>query len=580
MILNFNKINIKGFLSIEEAEIDLSNQGIVYVKGENHSLGSQSSNGAGKSTIFEAIIYVLTGKTLRGTTEVVNKYSKLGYTEVTLDLNVDNDNYTIKRTKNHPKLKNNLKIIKNDKDISGDKLKKSESILETELPNLNLDLISNVIILGQGLPNKFTDLRPLGRKERLEELSQTSKFIDELKVRLSKFIDKNKDDLQETNIEITKLETENNINEESVRTKTQELNDLKEKLSNISDRSNELNDLKEKLNKLNNDISQEKENQSNYNKSLNKKKECIFNFEMQKSTLENKINECNNKLNSIKNKTCPTCGQPLKNKSYIENYKVNLQKELKIYKPKIKSLIELINTKNIIIDEYNKKLDEINENLTNKQSEWNKLQNNISEILSEQKFNDKQIDSLQNEINKSVSKVESNRIELKKKYKTLSTQQNIDGILDYLNKKSSKEFRSYLLIGVVQYLNTKLQYYGEKLFGIDRLKLILDKNKIYIEYDNRPYENLSGGEKQRADLAMQFSLRDLLINSMGFSCNLLVIDEGFDNLDESGVNSLINCITNMNTVDSIFVISHHTLSIPFDKTLTVIKNESNISEVK
>ena len=153
------------------------------------------------------------------------------------------------------------------------------------------------------------------------------------------------------------------------------------------------------------------------------------------------------------------------------------------------------------------------------------------------------------------------------------------GIIDYLTKKSSKEFRSFMLIGVVDYINTKLEYYSEKLFGTGNLKLVLDGNKIFIQYDNRQYENLSGGERQRADLAMQFSLRDMLINSLGFNCNLLVIDEGFDNLDTSGVNSLIEVINNMTAIDSVFTITHHTLSIPFDKTIEVVKGLDKISEV-
>ena len=64
------------------------------------------------------------------------------------------------------------------------------------------------------------------------------------------------------------------------------------------------------------------------------------------------------------------------------------------------------------------------------------------------------------------------------------------------------------------------------------------------------------------------------------SCNLLVIDEGFDNLDVSGVESLVKVINNMTLIESIFVISHHTLSIPFDSVLTVNKGSDNVSYVE
>ena len=78
---------------------------------------------------------------------------------------------------------------------------------------------------------------------------------------------------------------------------------------------------------------------------------------------------------------------------------------------------------------------------------------------------------------------------------------------------------------------------------------------------------------------MQFSLRDMLINSLGFNCNLLIIDEGFDNLDSSGVSSLVSVINDMTAIDSVFTISHHTLSIPFDRTIEVVKGMDKVSTV-
>ena len=66
-------------------------------------------NGSGKSTIWEALTWALTGDTIRNCKDVVNAYNDLG-TVVKLDFNVDNDNYLIIRSKSHTNLGTNLKI--------------------------------------------------------------------------------------------------------------------------------------------------------------------------------------------------------------------------------------------------------------------------------------------------------------------------------------------------------------------------------------------------------------------------------------------------------------------------------------
>ena len=124
MKVEFKAIDIEGFLSIGKATVDLSNQHTVYVEGVNESPGSPESNGSGKSTIFEAIVYALTGATLRGTRDVVNRYYSEKFCSVTLDLEVDGIDYKITRTKDHPDLGNNLVIIRDGEDISGGKLRK------------------------------------------------------------------------------------------------------------------------------------------------------------------------------------------------------------------------------------------------------------------------------------------------------------------------------------------------------------------------------------------------------------------------------------------------------------------------
>lgn len=185
MVLQFNHIQLSGFLSIEDAEMDLDNDGFVLINGVNHTAEGTSSNGAGKSSLFDGIVWILTGATIRGTTDVVNSYSSNGaYGK--LEFSVNGHDYIIIRSKNHYELGTSLSINIDGEDKSGDGLRKTESLLKDYLPMITSELLGSVIVLGQGLPQKFSSLSPKGRKDLLESLSKSSDFIETLKDRLNR----------------------------------------------------------------------------------------------------------------------------------------------------------------------------------------------------------------------------------------------------------------------------------------------------------------------------------------------------------------------------------------------------------
>ena len=74
----------------------------------------------------------------------------------------------------------------------------------------------------------------------------------------------------------------------------------------------------------------------------------------------------------------------------------------------------------------------------------------------------------------------------------------------------------------------------------------------------------------------------MLCKFMGFSSNILVIDECFDNLDLVGCQQVLNLISSKtDDITSIFIISHHSdLEIPYDSEMTVIKNEVGVSSIQ
>ena len=123
---------------------------------------------------------------------------------------------------------------------------------------------------------------------------------------------------------------------------------------------------------------------------------------------------------------------------------------------------------------------------------------------------------------------------------------------------------------------------SEQLFDNTSLEFKLEGNNISIYHAERQYENLSGGERQKVDIIVQFALRDMLCKYLNFSSNILVLDELTDNLDSKGCDKLFNLISsNLNDVESIYIISHHSdYALPIDNELIVRKGEDSISYIE
>lgn len=97
--LKFSKIILHNFGSYEHAEIDLKDRGFCLVSGKNNCLADNAtSNGSGKSLIFDAIIYALTGTTGRGVSKGLKNNKHLDEEMfVELSFLVDSTEYLIKR---------------------------------------------------------------------------------------------------------------------------------------------------------------------------------------------------------------------------------------------------------------------------------------------------------------------------------------------------------------------------------------------------------------------------------------------------------------------------------------------------
>jgi DNA repair exonuclease SbcCD ATPase subunit len=139
-----------------------------------------------------------------------------------------------------------------------------------------------------------------------------------------------------------------------------------------------------------------------------------------------------------------------------------------------------------------------------------------------------------------------------------------------------------LLTNIINYIDNKAKSYCETVFGTKELVLEINGNALDITYCGKAFDSLSGGEKQRVDLILQLSIRDLLNSYLCLSANILVLDEITDFLDKKSCNAVMQLLEKeLNTVESVFIISHHAeeLGLPVDSHVHVVKNELGISEL-
>ena len=621
MKLVFKNLKIENFLSIGYADINLQDRGFTLIKGINNNPADLAkSNGSGKSSIIEAIIFAITGETIRGIKDVVNMFQP-GGTLVELTFKVDNDEYLIKRSKDHEKYKTDLKIFVNDKDVSGKGIRDSSKILSDLLPDLTASLLGSVVVLGQGLPQRFSNNTPSGRKEVLEKLSKSDFMIEDLKKRIQERKVLLGKQLREIEDSILAAKTKSQTLEAQIADCEKRLSELddpqvydqlidraREKLTYYETKLVELKDtLGSSRDTLNDLLSKKAKLISHFNESQNDV-EIVYlknmqqftahesTLTLQKETLEREVA----KARAIKD-VCPTCGQKIAGvfkpdtiKQELEisslQTKLNLlhedKKDLQTqYEAKIAEikLEETQATKSLYeeIAVVQAKVQSLEKSVSAQQSEKEMEQRSLSRVEQLKATYEATKKTLVDTIDMSSKEVEKLKVDLVYYNKEKDDLEARNAIITKFNTLITRDFRGHLLKNVIKFIDLKAKEYCKDIFETENIDFILDGNNIDILYCGKQYEACSGGEKQKIDLIIQFALRDMLCQFLDFRSSILVLDEIFDNLDSVGCEKIIDLISKKLTdVGSIFIITHYAdLQIPEDSSITVIKAGNGVSMV-
>ena len=614
-MLNFKKVILHNFGSYGHAEVDLENKGICLVSGRNnYKKDNALSNGSGKSFLWSGICYALTGETISGLKSNLKNINaeEDAASYVTVEFLSDADSYIITR---HIAPKSDLKISKNDIDISGKGLRESEKKLGEVLPDLTKDLIASTIIIGQGMPNKFSSFSPSGRKDLLEKLTKSDFMVEDIRQRVTTRLTDLQRQVRDCEDNLLIHRTQNKTIENTLKVKEAELekavqpdftallDDLSKSIAEtkqqyevasaaVAEKEKDYADANTELLKLletsNAEAAEEKEA---YETAFRAKVTERAQKEAEAKTLARTIAELKAVID-----TCPTCGQKLPgavkpDTTVQETALAQLNTEIGAINKKVSE----INAKHQdyqlqIKTKYETTISSLKLQLSALAAEKGSLQREVqalatrcaeytekyNKVIYEQENWDKYYARLQAEITglqEEQSKNNSLILLLEANKQDIAEHLAVVKKMETLTKR---DFRGYLLENIIKYIDQVAKDYCDIVFKTRDLEVYLDGNALDISYCGKMFDNLSGGEKQRVDLILQFAIRNMLNAYLNTSSNILVLDEITDFLDKQSCKAIMTLIEKeLATIESVFVVSHHAaeLELPIDSEIKVVKNE-------
>lgn len=562
MIL-FEKVRWKNFLSTGNVftEVALNKSNNTLIIGQN---------GAGKSTILDALCFGLFGKPFRK----INKPQLLNSINnkdalVEIEFKIGQKQYKVVRGIKP----NTFEIYCNNILLNQDAAAKDyQEVLENQILKLNYKSFTQVVILGSASFVPFMQLSAADRRTIIEDLldiqifsSMNSVVKDKIsslkeeigKVKYSISLTKEKIDLQLQNIEDHKK-----LNDEEIAKKQTEIETSKQQITNITE---SVKLISKHVDILVSKVGDKKE-------KLEKKSKSLLQI---KGKIETNIDRNQKDIDFYEdNHDCPTCKQAITTEwkqsqvnektQKIDSQKKGLEEvenELKKITGELKSISDVVKH----INEHNNEITKHNATILAINGYIAKLNQEITELsnkkLSSQDGNSKLRD-LKTDLhilNESYEEL----IDLKHYHEFASTLLKDTGI----KTKIIKQYLPIMNKLINKYL-TAMDFFVN--FNIDENFNETIKSRHRDEFS---YANFSEGEKMRIDLALLFTWRQIAKLKNSTNTNLLILDEVFDSsLDTVGTEEFLKLIHEMGSDTNIFVISHKGDQL-FDKFRSVLKFE-------
>ena len=558
-MINFKKIRYKNFLSTGNnfTEIDFQAHHTNLVVG---------TNGAGKSTMLDALTFVLFNKPFRkiNKPQLVNTVNERDCL-VEIEFNVNGRDYLVRR---------GIKPNVFDIEVNGNLLHKeaddrsNQKILEENILKVNYKSFTQIVILGSSTFVPFMQLTTANRREVIEDL-----------------------------LDIRIFSAMNGLIKDKIRTQKEQIKSLDVKRKNVKEKIDMQKSFIEELeNRGKQSIDENKVKIDNLMKEAevflrenSALEEDVFKFTKEQQIVTDagdklvKLNNLRGKLSQkvgtitkehkffSENTVCPTCGQDIE-----EEFRVNRISDAQNKAKELKEGFDELESTIKFEQERERQFNTLSQEITN-------LTHGISQNNTRISLNQRQIRDLEHEIQTITSNLQNRNTEHEK---LEEFRENLQKTIEYLSDKKQEivhyDFAYSLLRddGVktkiikkyLPFINQQVNRYLQMMDFYINFKLDEEFGETVESpiHEHFSYSSFSEGEKMRIDLALLFTWREVARLKNSVNTNLLIMDEVFDSsLDGFGTEEFLKIIRYVIKDANIFVISHK--SDLHDKFESVLK---------
>lgn len=560
----FQKVRWKNFLSTGASftEIDFQRSPNTLIIGHN---------GAGKSTILDALCFGLFGKPFRK----INKPQLLNSINqqqcvVEIEFSIGKKQYKVIRGIKP----NTFEIYQNGVLMNQDAASKDyQEILEKNILKLNYKSFTQVVILGSASFTPFMQLSPADRRLIIEDLLDIQIFSSMnniVKEKMSGIKDQSQKTKYEMDLTAEKIKMQKDAIDEHRKHNDGEIEKKRREIANsevqITTTQNNIFLIQKHIDVLQKKIADKI--------SMETKSRKLLQLE---SKIETNIKKVEKEIKFYEeNHSCPTCEQDIEPEFRDKQIQERKSKE-STQRQGLEEIAAQIAQANKRIEEIHgiiKHITEHNNEVVRHTSTISainvytaKLQQEISDLESKK-------DSLE-EDNAKLKELKDELIVLVKKQEELATEKQYYEFAGALLKDTGIKTKI-----IKQYLPIMNKLINKYLAAMDFF-VNFNINESFEETiksrhrDEFSYANFSEGEKMRIDLALLFTWRQIAKLKNSTNTNLLILDEVFDSsLDTVGTEEFLKLIHEMGTDTNVFVISHKGDQL-FDKFRSVIKFEKH-----
>lgn len=568
-MIMFKVVRWMNFLSTGNifTEIPLNANKTTLIVGEN---------GAGKSTILDAISFCLFNKPFRK----INKPQLLNTITgrdllVEIEFSIGRDEYKIVRG-----IKPTVfEIYVNDTLLNQDAASKDyQELLEKTILRMNHKSFCQVVVLGSASYVPFMQLPAGQRREIIEDLLDLDIFTS-------------MNGLLKERVSVNNQEIQTVLNDKKVIQTKIEL--ITEHLSSIAESSEKrLQDAEEGMSELKEDymnliserkiletVTSELETEVSGAKAVEKRKNKLNEM---KFKIEAKLEELNKRDKFYHdNENCPTCKQDIDPDHKKKIAEENREKQIEF-------AVAITTAKNELaeVDKQLKRFAKLRDEVQKNNIELSQLNVKIETNQYNMKRLERAIEKIKEEKNtldaSKISELEAQLVENEAKYTELFEDKNVLAAAALILKDGG--IKSKIIKQYVPIINKLINKYLSAMDFFVQFEL----NEQFEETiksrfrDDFSYSSFSEGEKMRINLAVLFTWRSVAKQRSSVSTNLLIMDEVFDSsLDANGTEEFIKILNGLTADTNTFIISHRTgqLYDKFEKVITFEK-VSNFSKVK